>query len=81
MCRARRPAKAVNTTDPIFNEIRQTCDDLAQQSGYDLQRLFEYARQRERDAVAKGTKFVSFAGADAATGSCVLREEPPTRQT
>jgi len=69
------------TANPILSEIRQTRDDLAEQSGYDLQRLFEYARQREREAAAKGTQFVSFSGADEAMGTCVLREEPPARET
>lgn len=65
------------TTNPILNEIRQTRDQLAQEAGHDLKRLFEYARKREREASAKGVKFVSFARSGAATESCVLREEPP----
>lgn len=63
------------TTNRILNEIRQTRDQLAQEPGYELKRLFEYARKREREASARGVRFVSFAGADATTGSCVLREE------
>ncbi len=62
-------------TDAILNEIRQTRDQLAQEAGYDLKRLFEYARKREREASANGVTFVSFAGADAVSSS-VLREEP-----
>lgn len=65
------------TMNAIVNEIRQTRDQLAQEAGYDLKRLFEYARKREREASARGVKFVSFAGADAITGSSVLREDPP----
>ena len=63
-------------TNPILAEIRQTRDDLAQETGHDLKRLFDYARKREREAAAHGAKFVSFAS-DAATGSCVVREDPP----
>ena len=35
--------------DPILTEIRQTRDDLARETGYDLQQLFDYVRERERE--------------------------------
>ena len=65
------------TSNPILNEIRQTRDQLAQEAGYDTKRLFEYARKCEREASAKGVKFVSFARTEASIESGVLREEPP----
>ena len=60
----------------ILAEIRQTRDDLAHETGYDLKRLFDYVREREREAAARGVKFVSPAPREKET-SCVLREEPP----
>ena len=40
----------------ILTEIRRTRDDLAHETGYDLQRLFDYVREREREAAGKGVK-------------------------
>jgi hypothetical protein len=48
-------------TNDILSEIRRTRDDLAQEAGYNLQQLFDYVCQREREAVARGVKFVSHA--------------------
>jgi len=62
-------------TNPILTEIRQTRDDLARETGYDLQRLFDYVRERERESAARGVKFVSFAE-DARPEPCVVRDEP-----
>ena len=59
----------------ILTEIRQTRDDLAHETGYDLQRLFDYVREREREAAARGVKFVSPAPRENET-ACSLREEP-----
>ena len=42
----------------ILTEIRQTRDGLARETGYDLQRLFDYVREREREAAARGVKLV-----------------------
>lgn len=64
-------------TNDILAEIRRTRDDLAQETGYDLGRLFDYIRQREREAAARGVKFVSFAEDGHATPTAILREEPP----
>jgi len=61
---------------PILTEIRQTRDNLARASGYDLQRLFDYVREREREAAAQGVKFVSPAPREIQTADS-LREEPP----
>jgi hypothetical protein len=60
----------------ILTEIRQTRDDLAHETGYDLQRLFDYVREREREAAARGVKFVSPVPRENET-ACSLREEPP----
>ena len=66
-------------TNAILNEIRQTRDDLARETGYDLQRLFDYVREREREAAARGVKFVSPAPRETET-SDALREEPPEQK-
>jgi hypothetical protein len=52
-----------------------TRDDLAEESGYDLDRLFAYVRQREREAAARGVKFAP--APTRAEPSAVVREEPP----
>jgi hypothetical protein len=63
-------------TNDILAEIRCTRDFLAHETGYDLGRLFDYVREREREAAARGVKFVSFAGDGDATPTAILREEP-----
>ena len=63
-------------TNAILNEIRQTRDDLARETGYDLQRLFNYVREREREAAARGVKFVSPAPRET-EATYALREESP----
>lgn len=60
----------------ILTEIRRTRDDLARETGYDLKRLFDYVREREREAAARGVKFVSPAPREKETAYS-LREEPP----
>ena len=59
----------------ILAEIRQTRDTLAQDHGYDVRRLFDYVRQREREAAAHGVKFISPAPRE--TAAYTLREEAP----
>jgi hypothetical protein len=59
----------------ILAEIRQTREDLAHETGYDLRRLFAYVREREREATAREVKFVSAAPRKRDV-SYVLREEP-----
>ena len=66
-------------TNAILNEIRQTRDDLARETGYELQRLFDYVREREREAAARGVKFVSPAPRETETTDA-LREEPPQQK-
>jgi hypothetical protein len=63
----------------ILTEIRQTRDDLARETGYDLKQLFDYVREREREAAARGVKFVFPAPREKET-ACSLREEPPKRK-
>jgi hypothetical protein len=63
----------------ILTEIRQTRDDLAHETGYDLQRLFDYVREREREAAERGVKFVSPAPRQNET-ACSLGEEPPKQK-
>ena len=43
----------------LLTEIRRTRDDLARETGYDLQQLFAYVREREREAAVRGVEFVS----------------------
>jgi hypothetical protein len=59
----------------ILDEIRQTREDLARETGHDLKRLFEYVQGCEQKAAARGMKFVSFAEAGESFAS--VREEPP----
>jgi hypothetical protein len=63
----------------ILTEIRQTRDDLARETGYDLKRLFDYVREREREAAARGVKFVSPPPREKETADA-LREEPPKQK-
>ena len=63
-------------TNPILTEIRQTRDDLAQDHGYDVRRLFGFVRAREREAAARGVNFVSPAPRETGT-AYTLREEAP----
>ena len=63
-------------TNPILTELRQTRDDLARETGYDLNRPFDYGREREREAATHGVKFVSPAPRETET-TYALREEAP----
>ena len=63
----------------ILTEIRQTRDDLAAETGYDLKQLFDLVRAREREAAARGVKFISPAPREKET-SYALREEPPKQK-
>lgn len=66
-------------TNPILTEIRQTRDDLAREAGYDLKRLFDYIRERERDAALHGVKFVSPAPREKETAAA-LHDKPTPKQ-
>ena len=63
----------------ILTEIRQTRDALAHETGYDLKRLFNYVREREREAAARGVKFVSPAPHEK-DSAYALHEEPPKQK-
>ena len=63
-------------TNPLLTELRQTRDDLARETGYDLNRLFDYVREREREAAARGVKFLSPAPREK-EAAYALREEAP----
>jgi hypothetical protein len=41
-------------TNPILREIRETRDQLAEEAGYDLRRLFKMARVIQDAAEARG---------------------------
>ena len=66
-------------TNNILSEIRRTRENLARETGYDLKRLFEHVHEREREAVARGVKFVTPAPREEET-SYALREEPPKKR-
>ena len=63
----------------ILTEIRQTRDDLARETGYDLKQLFDYVREREREAAGRGVKFVSPAPREKETADS-LREQTPKQK-
>lgn len=60
----------------LLTEIRQTRDDLARETGYDLQQLFAYVREREHEAAVRGVKFVSPPPRDLATTQSVREVTP-----
>lgn len=62
-------------TNPILTEIRQTRDAFAQDHGYDVRRLFDYVRQREREAAARGVKFISPAPPETASSPARSRAD------
>ena len=63
----------------ILTEIRRTRDALAHETGYDLRRLFDHVREREREAAGRGVKFVLPAPREPETAYS-LREEPPRQK-
>ena len=62
-------------TNPILEEIRKTRDDLARETGYDLNKLFEYIRAEEAKARARGVKFAPLP--EPAEMSAIVHKEPP----
>ena len=66
--------------DPILKEIRQTRDDLARETGYDRNQLFDCVRKRERESAARGVKFVSLAKAEDQEPAAGMREERKCRR-
>lgn len=47
--------------------------------GWDLQRIFDYVREREGESAARGMKFVPFAEAEHGEPLALIREDPPQR--
>ncbi len=63
----------------ILAEIHRVREDIARECGYDVNRLFDYIREREREAAARGVKFVSPEPREKET-AFALREEPPKQK-
>ena len=61
--------------NPILAENRKTRDDLARETGYDLNKLFAYIRVEEAKARARGVKFAPLP--ERVESRSVVREEPP----
>ena len=66
---------AITTRSSINVNARK--EGLFREAGYDLGLLFQQVRERERQAAARGVKFVSFAETRHDESASVLREEPP----
>jgi len=65
------------TDNDLLEEIHRVREKLARECDYDVHKVGERMRQREREEMARGVRYVSFAqprGAEAE--ACVVREEP-----
>ena len=65
------------TDNDLLQEIRDVREKLARECDYDVHKIGERMREREREEQARGVRYVSFAqprGTEAE--SCVVREEP-----
>ena len=65
------------TDNDLLQEIHRVREKLARECDYDVHKIGERMRQREREEMARGVRYVSFVqrrGAE--TESCVVREEP-----
>ncbi|HEV7403474.1 MAG TPA: hypothetical protein VGO11_11120 [Chthoniobacteraceae bacterium] len=53
----------MNTVElnPLLEEIRQTREQLARESGFNVRKMMDRLREYERELEAQGVKFVSFA--------------------
>jgi hypothetical protein len=54
-------------TNPILKEIRQTRDQLAEEAGLDLRRLFSAVRKQEKAAMARGETLIASPSCGAIT--------------
>lgn len=61
--------------NPILAEIRHTRDEMARAADYDVKKLMDTIRERERVAATQGVAFAPPILAE--TESCILREESP----
>jgi len=65
------------TDNDLLEEIHRVREKLARECDYDVHKIGERMRQREREEMARGVRYVSFAQPRSAEGeSCVVREEP-----
>ena len=71
------PYRGEGEDNEILREIRATRAAIAHEAGYDAHRLFEQLREQEREAAARGVKFVSFAREAPDGESSIMREDPP----
>ena len=65
------------TDNDLLQEIHRVREKLARECDYDVHKIGERMRQREREEKARGVRYVSFApprGTEAE--SWVVREEP-----
>lgn len=58
-------------TNSILEEIRRARDQIAEETGMDLDRLFELARRQEQAAIARGEVVIPEP-----KPSAVVREDP-----
>jgi hypothetical protein len=66
------------TDNDLIQEIHRVREKVARKCDYDLHKIGERMRQRQREETARGVRYVSFAQ-QRGTGkeSCVVREQPP----
>ena len=65
------------TDNDLLQEIHRVREKLALECDYDVHKIGERMREREREEMARGVRYVSFVqrrGAE--TESCVVREDP-----
>ncbi|HXI70405.1 MAG TPA: hypothetical protein VNN22_08630 [Verrucomicrobiae bacterium] len=64
----------------IIAEIHQRREELSRACGYDVKKLMDYYRRREKENDAAGHELVSYVQpASTDKASCALREEPPKK--
>ncbi len=65
------------TDNDLLQEIRRVREKVAQECDYDVHKIGERMRQRQREEMARGVRYASFVkGRDATVESCGVREEP-----
>ena len=65
------------TDNDLLEEIHRVREKLARECDYDVHKIGERMRQREREEMARGVRYVSFAQPrGAGAEACVVREEP-----
>ena len=67
--------------ESIIPEIHRHRENLARECGYDVKKLMNHYRQREREREAKSHQLVSFVeSADATETSCALHDKPSRKK-